>query len=42
MKGFIVILQELLREMLLEMLWEIPHTYPQTIFEGNFQNMQFI
>ena len=25
-----------------EMLWEIPHTYLQTISEGNFQNMQFI
>ena len=29
-------------KILWEMLWEIPHTYPQTISEGNFQNMQFI
>ena len=25
-----------------EILWEVPHTYLQTISEGNFQNMQFI
>ena len=25
-----------------KILWEIPHTYLQTISEGNFQNMQFI
>ena len=42
-------LQEMLWEILWEMLWEIlwemweiPHTYLQTISEGNFQNMQFI
>ena len=33
---------KLLQEMLQEILWEIPHTYLQTICEGNFQNMQFI
>ena len=36
------ILWQILRENLWEMLWEIPHTYLQTISEGNFQNMQFI
>ena len=36
------ILQEILWEILWKMLWEIPHTYLQTISEGNFQNMQFI
>ena len=36
------ILWEILWEMLWEMLWEIPHTYLQTIFEDNCQNMQFI
>ena len=35
-------LWEILWEILWEMLWEIPHTYLQTISEGNFQNMQFI
>ena len=29
-------------KILREILQEIPHTYPQAIFEGNFQNMQFI
>ena len=33
---------KILQEILWEMLWEIPHTYLQTISEGNFQNMQFI
>ena len=41
------ILQEILvgkscEKILWEMLWEIPHSYLQTISEGNFQNMQFI
>ena len=40
------ILQEMLWEILWEiwweMLWDIFHTYPQAVFEGNFQNMQFI
>ena len=36
------ILQKILQEILWEILREIPHTYPQAIFEGNFQNMQFI
>ena len=41
------ILQEILAgnccgKILWEILQEIPHTYPQAIFEGNFQNMQFI
>ena len=35
-------LGKILRKILWEMLWEIPHTYLQTISEGNFQNMQFI
>ena len=30
-------LQEILHEILWEMLWKIPHTYLQTIFEGNFK-----
>ena len=42
--------RKILWEMLWEILWEIwwvilrdiPHTYTQAVFEGNFQNMQFI
>ena len=33
---------KILLEIWWEMLWDIPHTYPQAVFEGNFQNMQFI